>query len=314
MASFKNYKVWLDGQIVDSDKAVIPIFTQTALRGANVYEGLRAYWDEKRQDMFIWMLDQHVDRLFRDMKVMRMQSPFSKDDLKQGIRDWITANEFREDVHFRLFVYLGDGGPWGVRAFRPDEITCGAFIFGSPRPHVDALTKGVNVAVSSWRRINDDSVPPRVKAGANYQNSRLAIIEARTNGYDDAIILNRDGKVSEFTGACMMIVKDGVLMAPPVSEGTLDSITRKCLLELYEMEYGKPPLVTRIDRTELYMAQEMLMCGTAEEVTPVVSVDRIPVGDGEVGEVTRKLQTLYLDAVRGRDQRFVQRRAPCYAR
>lgn len=312
MSKYQHHKVWLDGRIVPPEQATISIFTQTALRGANVYEGLRAYWDDVRQDMLVWKLKSHVRRLFRNMKVMRLTIPYSEADLQAAVVDWIRANDFRTDIHFRLVAYFGDGGPAGVRGYKPDEIDSGAFISGGPRPHGPALEKGLEVCISSWRRINDDSVPPRIKAGANYQNSRLAGVEARVNGYDDAIFLNRDGKVAEATGACIMMVQDGVLVSPPVTEGILDSLTRKVLAEMFEAAYGTKAVERQIDRTELYTADEVFMCGSAEEVTPVISIDRIPIGDGAPGPITRRLQSIYSDATRGRDQRYAADRTAVY--
>jgi branched-chain amino acid aminotransferase len=297
----KKYKVWMDGRIVNPEQAVVSVFTQTAMRGANVYEGLRCYWDEAAKTLNVWKLEGHLDRLFQSMKIMRMTPPFTREQLRQGVLDWARANEFREDVHFRLVVYLGDGGSGGLRAFKPGEIDLGACVFGGPRPHAQALEKGLHVAVSSWRRISDDVMPPRVKAGANYQNNRLAAMQARTDGYDDALMLTREGKLAEGTGAAVMLVRDGELVTPPVTTGVLESLTRKFILKLQECRGNRPPVQREVDRTELYIADEIFFCGTAEEVTPVVSVDRIPVGDGVPGPVTRQFQRWLSDAARGRD-------------
>ncbi len=297
----KKYKVWLDGTIVAPEDAKVSVFSQTAMRGANVYEGLRGYWDDQAGVLNIWKLDAHLDRLFQSMKIMRMASPYTKAQLREAVLDWARANEFREDVHFRLVVYLGDGGSGGLRAFKPGEIDLGAVIFGGPRPHQHALDKGVHVAVSSWRRISDDVMPPRVKAGANYQNNRLAAMQARTDGYDDALILTREGKLAEATGAAVLLVRDGELITPPVTSGLLESLTRKFILTLQERRGNRPPVQREVDRTELYIADEIFVCGTAEEVTPVVSVDRIEVGDGKPGPMTRQFQRWLWDAARGRD-------------
>jgi branched-chain amino acid aminotransferase len=297
----KKYRVWMDGRIVEPEQAVVSVFTQTAMRGANVYEGLRAYWDEVGGTLNVWKLEGHLDRLFQSMKIMRMTPPFTRAELRQGVLDWARANAFREDVHFRLVVYLGDGGSGGLKAFKPGEIDLGACILGGPRPHAHALENGLHVAVSSWRRIADDAMPPRVKAGANYQNNRLAAMQARTDGYDDALMLTREGKLAEGTGAAVMLVRDGELVTPPVTSGVLESLTRKFLLTLQERRGNRPPVQREVDRTELYIADEIFVCGTAEEVTPVVSVDRIPVGAGVPGPVTRQFQRWLWEAARGRD-------------
>lgn len=299
-----KYKVWMNGRIVAPEEATVSVFSQTAMRGANVYEGLRCYWDESAGQLNVWKLEGHLDRLFQSMRIMRMAPPFTREELRQGVIDWARVNGFRQDVHFRLVVYLGDGGSGGVKAFRPGEIDFGAVIFGGPRRHDAALEKGLHVQVSSWRRIADDVMPPRVKAGANYQNNRLAAMQARTDSYDDALMLNRDGTLAEATGAAVMLVRDGELITPPVTAGVLESLTRRFILKLQESRGNRPPVQRSVDRTELYIADEIFLCGTAEEVTPVISVDRIEVGDGEPGPFTRQFQRWLWDAARGRDPEY----------
>ena len=298
---YQHYKVWLDGEIVAPEDANISVFTATAMRGANVYEGLRAYWNPNAENLYVWKLEEHLKRLFHSMRTMRIVSPYSFDEYRQGILDWARANEFREDVHLRLVTYLGDGGGGDVSKYKPDEIGIGAWISGGPRKHKDALEQGIEVCISSWRRINDDSIPARVKAGSNYQNSRLAGVEARVNGYDDALILTRDGKLAEAPGANVMLIRDGGLITPSVTSGILEGVTRAVLMELFHKHRNRPVSEREVDRTELYAADEIFVCGSAAELTPVVSVDRIPIGEGHVGPITRELQTRFFDAVRGRD-------------
>ena len=135
MARDRHFKVWLDGKIVEPEQATLSVFTLTVLRGANVYEGLRAYWNAGKGQLYVWKLDEHLRRLGNSMKVMRMQLPYSREDLRGAILEWLRANDFRDDVHFRLVAYFGDGGAGGVKAYRPEEIDTGAFILGGPRPH-----------------------------------------------------------------------------------------------------------------------------------------------------------------------------------
>tara|TARA_B100000686_G_scaffold353492_1_gene459344 strand:+ start:347 stop:1255 length:909 start_codon:yes stop_codon:yes gene_type:complete len=298
----------MNGEILEPEQANVSVFSQTAMRGANVYEGLRAYRSESDGKLFVWKLDEHIERLFQSMKIMRIPSPYTPEEYKQGVLDWIHANEFEDDVHFRLVCYLGDGGSGGLKAFKADEIDFGAIIFGGPRKHADALENGIDVCVSSWRRISDDVMPARVKAGANYQNNRLAAVEARTNGYDDALMLNRDGSLAEATGASVMIVRDGCLITPTVTSGILESITRKTLLAVFDQHYNVPSVQRAVDRTELYVAEEIFCCGTAAEVTPIISVDRIAIGDGKPGRITRDLQDKLFRAARGLDPDYIGER------
>lgn len=304
------HKVWLDGAIVAPEDAKVSIFTETAMRGANVYEGMRGYWSEKRGNFFIWHLDTHIRRLFQSMKIMRMTPPYNPGEFAKAVVDWARANEFREDIHFRLVAYFGHGG--GFRGFRPGQITTGAWIAGGPRSHDDAVQNGVHACVSSWRRISDDVIPPRVKVGSNYQNSRLAAVEAAVNGYDDVVLLTAQGKVAEAAGANLMLVRDGELITPRATDGILDGITRRILMHLYERATGRAVIERAVDRTELYIADEVFFCGSGEEVTPVVSIDRIPIGEGNVGKTTRELQKLFFDAARGNDEEFVEHLTPVY--
>ena len=304
------YKIWLDGKIVPPEEAKISVLTETAMRGANVYEGIRGYWSERRNNFFIWHLDTHLARLAVNMKIMRMKPAFTPEALRKAVLDWARANEFREDIHFRLVAYFGYGG--GYRGFREGEIATGAWIAGGPRSHDEAVQNGINVCVSSWRRIADDIMPARVKCGSNYQNSRLAAVEAVVNGYDDVILLTREGKVAEGAGANLMLVRDGELITPPVTDGILEGITRHILMHLHERATGRKALERQVDRTELYAADEVFFCGSGEEITPIVSIDRIPVGDGKVGKVTRQLQKMFFDAARGNDEEFVSHLTPVY--
>ncbi len=312
MPKYPQHKVWLNGKIVPPEEAKVSVFSQAVLRGGSVYEGIRAYWGGERENLFVWMLEPHLDRLWESMKVMRIEPPFSRDEIRQGVVEWIRANDFREDMHCRLYVYLDDAGRFDMKGYGPDEVEAGVFISGGPRKAPERLKNGVNLGVSSWRRISDDTIPPRVKAAANYQNSRMAGVEARVNGYDDAIILNQSGKVAEATGACVLAIRKGELIAPPVTESILESITRSCVLEMYGKYIGNPVTERPLDRTELYIADEAIMCGSAEEVTPIVTIDRIKVGNGEPGPLTRRLQDVFFTAVRGNDEAYEKALTPVY--
>ncbi len=309
---YKHYQVWMNGQMVAPEDAKVSVFTSTAMRGANVYEGLRAYWNEDTGNLFVWKLDQHLKRLFDNMRTMRITPPYTLDEYRQAVLDWARTNEFREDVHMRLVTYFGDGGAGDLKKYLPEDIEFGAWIAGGPRPHDAAMENGINVGVSSWRRINDDSMPARVKAGSNYQNSRLAGVEAKVNGYDDALILTRDGKLAEAPGANVMLVRDGELVTPSVTSGILEGITRATLIDLFVKHRNRPAQQRDVDRTELYVAEEVFICGSAEEVTPVISVDHVPVGEGRPGPITRQLQEVFFRAARGKDPDYAEVLTPVY--
>ena len=222
--------VWFDGKIVPWEQATVHISTATVLRGANVFEGVRAYWNGDERELFIFRNDEHMARLWNSAKIMRMAIPWTKEELTQAQVDVLRANAFEGTVWFRLTLYVGEGED---HIWPPEQVPVGGFITPRLSPHLPRITEGVDTCISTWTRIADTSVPPRVKAGANYHNSRLAVMEARTNGYaGQPILLNERGKVSEGPGACFCMIRDGALITPPVTANILESITRATVLEL----------------------------------------------------------------------------------
>jgi branched-chain amino acid aminotransferase len=256
------------------------------------------------------MVREHMDRMFdTSMKIMRMTIPYSKEDLINVSIELIKKNEFKEDIHMRPTVYFGRGKNFG---FKPEEIFTGAFVRAAPRPPRPTLEKGVRCCVTSWTRISDKNVPPRVKAGANYQNNRLALYDAFMNGYDNVILLTDEGKVSEGHGSNIFVVRKGIPITPPITEGILEGLTRDALIDLFQDEMKITPIERQIDRTELYVADEIFLCGTNMEITPVVSVDNYPIGDGNRGEITKKIQEIYFNIVRGENSKYKHWLTPVY--
>jgi branched-chain amino acid aminotransferase len=188
----------------------------------------------------------------------------------------------------------------------------GMVIIPRPRKRSFDLEKGIACAISSWIRIDDHCVPPRVKAGSNYQNSRLATIQIKVDGYDQPILLNSNGKVSESGGSCFFMVRRGVVVTPPITSNILESVTRNTVIELFEKELKIPVDQRQIDRTELYVCDEAFLCGSGAEIGPVTSVDRIPVGNGEVGAITHKIVELYFSVVRGEAEAYHRWLTPTY--
>jgi branched-chain amino acid aminotransferase len=245
------------------------------------------------------------------MKTVRLDVPYTLHEIGQGALDLLRANEFRQDVHFVPVAFFGMGAH-NFNTLGP-TVDNGVYITAVPWPQPAALWNGATACVASWRRISDDTVPPRLKAGANYQNSRLAQTEARVDGYDTAIILNQRGTVAEGPGACLMMMRDGKLITPPVTAGILESITRTTLMDLATRELGVEVVEREIDRTELYVADEVFMCGSGLEVLPITSVDRIAVGDGTRGSLTKRIQDVYFSAARGEMAAYRRWLTPVYA-
>jgi branched-chain amino acid aminotransferase len=234
--------------------------------------------------------------------MMRFSVPYSDVDLYEAVREVIRANDVHEDIHMHLVAYvLGTG----LDATTPT----GLYINPRRRPSAPA---GLRCCVSSWTRTNDNAIPIRLKSGSNYQNGRLATLQAKADGYDAPILLNRGGTVAEGTGATFFMVRRGVLLTPPLTADILESITRVTLLQDVIPDLRLEVQERDIARTELYVADEAFFCGSGYEITPILSIDKFPMGNGEVGPITRKLLRAYMDLVRGVDKRHSEWRTPVY--
>lgn len=271
--------------------------------GVGVFEGIRAYMNPGSGKLSVFRLEEHLRRLDQGMKVMRFDDPPSRDTLRQGVLDALRANAPDEDAYIRLQVVVEGIGPM------PTTGPVGWIAAALPRERSDKLKTGLSVGVSSWTRLPDNSMPPRVKATANYHAGRLANLQAKADGYDTALLMNTRGKMSEAPGACLFAVRDGRLITPGASNDILESVTRATVLELAG-ELGIPTEERDLDRTELYVADEAFLCGTGQEVAPIARIDRLPVGDGAPGEITRAIQAAYEAVVRGTTNAHPEWRTP----
>ncbi len=293
--------LWRSGDLVDWEKATVHISMLGWTSISSVFEGIRAYWNPDHQELYVFHLDAHLKRLFQSMKIMRMTSPYSQAELKRAITDLLRANEYRCDAYIQPLAYFGGGIPGYLAVLeQPGEVV----ITARPAPSALGESKVAHCNVSSWTRISDNVMPPRAKAITNYQNSRYVSTESRINGYDYGIILNQSGKVSEASYACLYIIRDGVAITPPVSAGILESITREVVKGLLEREMEVPVVEREVERTELYIADEAFVCGTAVEVQPIGSVDRYSVGSGEPGPLVSRLREIFHGIVRGSNPQY----------
>src|SRR5215213_9696659 len=264
-----------------------------------VFEGIRAYSDG--DELYIFRLREHLERLERSMRLVRFTLDYDLDELTEATLDLLRANDVREDTYIRPLAYAAETS--GRRFAQLGQETA---LLINTTPMASHLKSGLTqtAKVSSWRRISEDVMPPRVKNLSNYRNSQLAGMEARLDGYDTAILLNHVGKVTEGPGACVMLVSGNQVITPDVNSGILESITRDALIVLAREVLGLEVVERHVDRTELYLADEVFTCGTAAEVTPIVSVDKYTVGNGQIGPVTRALESAFDDVLRGRDARY----------
>jgi branched-chain amino acid aminotransferase len=289
MASTADF-VWMDGEIVPWSDARIHVSADAVLRGANVFEGMRAYWHPEERQLYIFRNEEHLRRLRQSAKIMRMSIPYTDEQLTRAFIDLIRKNRFTDNVHFRPVVYFDTGEP---NAWEPSEIRTGAFVLAFSRPPSPTAKTGIQSCVSSWRRNSDNASPSRIKAAGNYHNSRLAHVDARIKGFGAPVMLNDRGEVAESPSSCFMMVRDGVVITPPVNADILESITRDTLIKLYRKELGVEVVERGIDRSELYIADEAFFCGSGAEVVPIVGIDHYPVGDAKVGPLTQQIQEIY---------------------
>jgi branched-chain amino acid aminotransferase len=297
----------LNGEIVPFAEAKVHPLTPAFKFGASVFEGVRAYWNDAEEQLYIFRLDAHTRRLHQSMKIMRMEMSELVQHLNQQTIELLKKNGFREDCHIRQIVFVDIVKRSGLTEKGP----VGTFV--SPYPHRSILSpEGIHCCVSSWRRITDGTIPPRIKCGANYQNARLALLQAQADGYDGAIMLNEAGKVSEDPRACFFMVRDGVPITPPVTSNILESITRDTLIQLFKEVHDVKVEVRDIDRTELYIADEAFLCGSGTEVSPIASIDRHKLGEGVPGPLTGKIRSTYLQVVRGELPLHPEWRTPVY--
>jgi branched-chain amino acid aminotransferase len=299
----KDLKIWMNGRMLEQAQAVLPVNSAAVFYGTNVFEGLRAYWNEAEGELFCFRLQEHFVRLRESMKMMRFTVPYSDMDLYEAVREVLKGNEIREDVHMHLVAYVVGVGM---------DATSPTGLYINPRRRGRISDAGLRCCVSSWVRTSDNAIPIRLKSGANYQNGRLALLQAKADGYDAPILLNGHGHVAEGTGATIFMVRKGKLVTPPISSDILESITRSTLIEEICPELGVDVVEREIDRTELYVADEAFFCGSGYEITPIVSIDRFPLGDGAVGTTTRRLLAAYMSVVRGVDKRYSEWRTPVY--
>ena len=299
--------LWLNGERIRWEDGTIHVSELGWSTIGAVFEGIRAYWNDEQGELYVFRLQEHLERLARSMKVVRLPLRYSLDELTEATRDLLQANESREDTYIFPLAYTANS--YTSRYDRPD-ILAALQILTRPMPSHLGTGLQYKARVSSWRRISEDVMPPRVKNISNYRNGQLARMEALLDGYDTALIVNNQGKISEAPGACVALIRDGKMVTPDLTSSILESITRDALITLAREELGIPVEERPVDRTELYVADEVFLCGTAAEISPVVSIDKYDIGDGQIGPVTHELDALFQRVLRGRENRYTQWRTP----
>ena len=295
-------------QFVPIEDAKISIMTHGFNYGTGCFEGIRAYWNQDEAQLYIFKLIEHYERFLRSSRILLMDLPFTAQRLADITAELVRREGYRQDCYIRPVAYKADE-IIGVRLHNlRDEVA----IFATPFGRYLEKEEGAHATVSSWRRIDDNSVPARAKVTGAYINSAFAKSEAQLNGFDEAIVLTNDGHVSEGSAENLFIVRNGVLITPPVTENILEGITRQVIIELARDELAIQVVERRIDRTELYVADEVMFCGTGVQVAAVTRIDHRPVGAGQLGPIVKALRDLYFDVVRGKVRKYRHWCTPVY--
>jgi branched-chain amino acid aminotransferase len=280
----------MNGKLIPLADAVLHVTTDAVLRGGSVFEGIRAYRGSTG-GLLIFRLPDHLERLFStSMRFLQLQVPHGPDDFTRAVCELLSANQIKDDAYIRLVVYIDEsvfGGPSAPN---------GAFILATEGFH--PALPSMRVTLSPWRRMSDLAMPPRVKSGANYLNSRIATVDAERKGFDTAVLLNERGKVSEGPASNIFLVRHGALVTPRLTDGILEGITRSTILHVAR-GLGLPVEEREIDATELYVADEMFLAGTAYEIAPVHEIDSYPICEPGGGPITKQLRAAFFDVVRG---------------
>jgi branched-chain amino acid aminotransferase len=281
------------GELVKMGEIRLSPATHALNYGTGVFEGIRAYWNERRGALQVLKLREHYERFEKSCRMLRIDLPHTVDELCEVTLEILRRNAPREDTYIRPLAYKSAASV-GVKLTVEEELS----IFTVPMGNYVELT-GLRCCVSSWRRTPDTAIPARGKLTGSYINTALAVDEAQRAGYDDAIFLTQDGHVSEASAANIFLLRKGGLITPPVTADILEGITRDAVMELAEKELGMPVILRDVDRTELYAADEVFLTGTGYQIAPVVEIDGRPIGTGEMGAVAARLQELYFEAARG---------------
>lgn len=300
--------VYLNGEYVDVAKASIPVRTHAFLYGTAVFEGIRAYWNEEEKQLYAFRVPEHYERLMRSAKIMYMQSPHTVEEYCRITKDLLKKNNYREDAYMRPTLYKSAQKVGPGLYDNPDSFM---IITNKMGDYIDT-SKGLKVCVSSWRRNSDNAIPPRAKVAGSYANAALIKTDAHNAGFDDAVVLDEAGQVTEGSAMNLYLVQNGKLVTTTKTDNILVGITRNTIMELAKDVLGLEVEERVIDRTELYISDEAFYCGTGAQVSPIVSVDNRPLGDGNVGPVAKELQKLYFEVVKGKVPKYKKWCMPIY--
>ena len=291
---------FFEGKVVPLSEAKINVATHGFLYGTSVFSGMRAYWNEEKKRLFVFRPHDHFRRLLHSARIMSMQCPYDEEGLIDLTLNLLRTDNWQQDVYLRPTIYKADMGI-GVRLHNLRDEFC---MFVTAFDKYVSNDTNAHVTISSWRRIDDNVIPARGKVSGAYANSALIKSDANLAGFDEALVLDSHGHISEGSAMNVFMLRDGVLVTPPVTDNILEGITRKSVIEMARRDLGLEVVERSIDRTEVFIAEEVFLTGTAAQITAVTKIDHRPIGVGVMGPVTTKLRGRYEDIIRGRNERY----------
>ncbi len=291
---------YFEGQFVPIEEATINVKTHAFLYGTSLFEGIRGYWLPEQNQVSIFRMREHYERILSNSRIFFMTPEASLDELMDLTTELVRQNAPQQDFYIRFTLYKSGTsiGPY------LDKVKTDYCIWTHPLGDYVNINDGLNVTVSSWRRVDDNAIPPAAKAGGAYMNTAIMITDAKRKGYDEVVSLTHDGNVSEGSAMNIFLVRKGRLITPPTTENILEGVTRDSIIELAANELGLTVEERIVDRTELYRCEEAFFTGTAAQVAPITQIDSRAVGDGKVGELTKSIQNLYFDVVKNKNPKY----------
>jgi branched-chain amino acid aminotransferase len=296
-------------QIVPIEQAKISVRTHALHYGTACFGGLRGYWNDGEKELFVFRILDHYKRFLDSARLLRIELPYSVNDLAEITLDLLRREGWRQDVYIRPLAYKADE----LIGVRLHDLTDALTIFSQPFGRYIDQEEGAHVTFSSWKRVDDNAIPARGKISGSYANSALIKSDAMLSGFDEALVLNADGHLSEGSAENVFIVRGDVAITPPITDNILEGITRRTVLYLLSHELGVKVLERPVDRTEVYLADEAFFCGTGVQIAAIVRADHRPIGTGQMGPITVQLRDLYFDVVRGKAARFRHWCTPLYS-
>lgn len=297
------------GKIVPLEEAKVSVMTHALNYGTGCFEGIRAYWNEEEQELFVFRMKEHYERMLKNAHMLMMKLPYSADDLCDITLELLKKGGHQKDTYIRPLAYKSQEL---VGAIRLHEVEDDLTIFCITLDKYIDRPKGCHVGTSSWRRIDDTALPARTKVTGAYVNSALIKSESLLNGFDEAIVLNQDGHISEGSAENIFMIRDKELITSPVFANILEGITRSTVMQIAKEQLGLNVVERQMDRTEVYMADEVFFCGTGVEIVPIAKIDHRSIGNGAVGPITEKIKNLYFRTVRGQQPEYRHWCAPVY--